>query len=312
MASPQAQPKTVPHPTIPGLVVNPRDLDVMAEFRDRDTLPEDITMPRNVVTICSVVPWPLVTQKYHQLRGMPVFAIPSAFDPKVPSDFPSKPDPLDQPGHRGFRLLRLRNTTSQIMDVNGDPQTKPGYIAKERYAIDPNDPTPTNGYAFDIINEWAGGRPRGEGGKLGVAIISGQKPWARDNVPTDAELSMLHRLQHNFFKHLIRRADTAYVSQDKRNPPAWFECRRALEYANQLYDEPIERHPWYIGLGEIVALTNCPACAMKFNSAAFICKECHTNLCEYFADRGIEFDPKKYPGVAQEMEFRKRKQSKAG
>lgn len=309
--APPAQPKTVPHPFIPGLVVHSRDTDVMAEFRSSDVLPEDITMPRNVVTICSVVPWPITTQKYHQLRGMPTFAIFSASEPKVPSDFISKPDPLDAPGIKGYRLLRLRNTTSMIMDVNGDPHSRPGYVAKERYAIDPNDPSPIHGYAFDIINEWAGGRPSGEGGRLGVGIIVGQKPWAKDNIPTDPEVENLHKLQRNFFNSLIRKADIAYVSPDKRNPPAWFECRRALEYANLLYEEPLERHPWYTSLGEINALVKCPACAEKFNSSAFICKSCRTNLCEYFELRQIAPEPGRFPGVVQELEFRKHMAQKA-
>lgn len=284
---------TIPHPFITGLRVSASSASPGGIHSQAP-----IHLPEATVTICSVYPRPLDSQVYYQLYGRPQFHM--------------------RPVEKGkYELLTLKHTFSvlNISTGNEPPQPTP----KPRYAVDPNNPESANGYAVNLIEEWAGGRPGTEDGRIGVGIIIGDKPWQDGNKPLSQEIDNLHRIQRKFFLHLISKADDAFLSNDDRRKRtvAWGECRAALEYASHLYDEDVAKHPWYVGRDSIAQSVKCPACFEAMNAAAIICRACHTDLATHFMDHGYhigkdwEKQAKLYPGASQEILFRLRKEQEA-
>ncbi len=286
----------IPHPFIPGLFIRSSALTPQSmglTSNQLQALPAYL-MPGTCITIASVVPWTLQSHQFPH-RGLPRYTIPAALDGKEP-----KP----------FQLLRLQNTTTQILLVN---QSRDGHRFGNApiYALGTEDsPGDLNqGYAQDLIREWAGDHSAGiHNGKLGVGIIIGKRPWQPDNEPTPEEIAMLNKLQRGLYYGLIGAADQAWVSNDPKLKARTGsqEYRRALEFAVRDYGEKLERHAWYIPLGSDGvgnAMATCPACAGSFNRNAFICASCRTNLADYFLQRNFQIDAQQFPGVAKEVKF---------
>jgi hypothetical protein len=300
-AAPPSQ--KIPHPFVPGIfiqsaVLDPRSMGINAD------LPAHL-LPGTCVSICSVVPWSLESHQFPH-RRLPRYRLGA-----------SGPDP-DTGKLVPFHLIRLQNTTTPIISgaeegVGLVYKAAPIYaLGTERQPWDMN-----QGYAVDLIREWAGDHPIGNHqGRLGVAIIIGKRPWQMDNEPTDEELKRLRELQRGHHYGLIEMADRAWVSNDAevKKRTGSQEYRRALEFAVRDFGEKFERHPWYIQLGPegTGALGICPACMGTFNTNGFICSICHINLAEYFSQRQIKCDAREYPGAAREMEYMKKFQTARG
>lgn len=292
----------IPHPFIPGLTINDSVLRADSMGIDDPDLPAHL-LPGTCVTVCSVVPWSLTSHQFPHKR-LPRYNIEAAgMDPETNEEVP-------------YRILRLHNTTTQILLVNESRDGHkfgPAPIYALGTANSPGDLM--QGYANDLVREWAGDHPVGNHqGKLGVAIIIGEKPWQRDNKPTKAEFDRLKQLQRGHHYGLIELADNAWVSQDPqvKKRTGSQEYRRALEFAVRDFGEKFERHPWYIQLGPdgLGAMGTCPVCFNGFNANGFICGQCHYNLAEYFTTRQIDFNAREFPGVAKEVEFMKKIQSR--
>jgi hypothetical protein len=280
----QEAPLMTQHPSIPGLMV--KATDVIPTGHN----PLPVALPTNCVTIASVVPWDLVSQPYHQLVGRPVFK-------------------LEAPKEKGgYSLCRCYNTISWLrMPSNGTQQPLVD-VPVPRLAVDPANPA--SGYANNLIEEFAGGRPGFENGRLGVGIIIGKKPWQADNEPTAEEVAQLHKIQRAFFLGLVNKADVAHNSGDEKlkRSVGWNESSTALRWANILYGEGVENHAWYQGRSGDAILVPCPVCRTFISSDAFKCSQCREDLAEYFMERGG--DVTKYAGVAKEIEYRRAKQAK--
>lgn len=295
----------IPHPFIPGLTIQSSALRAESMGIADPDLPAYL-MPGTCVTLCSVVPWHLESRLYPH-KGLPRYSMEAA-------------GPDENGKNHPYRIRRLFNTTTIILKGAEDGVGHifgPAPIYALGTEASPGDLN--QGYAQDLIREWAGDHPMGSAkGKLGVAIIVGKKPWHRDNEPTDEEVQQLRILQRGHHYGLIGMADAAWVSNDPqmKKRTGSQEYRRALEFAVRDWGEKFERHPWYIQLGPdangLGAMGTCPACMGPFNTNAFICATCHMNLAEYFNIRGIKCEPREYPGVAKEIEFmRKIQESKA-
>lgn len=300
--TPAAAARKIPHPFLSGLTIDTESLAPSTMGTNNQFLPAHL-LPGTCVTICSVVPWSLTSQQYPH-RNLPRYHIEAAGrDPETGKDHP-------------YRLLHLYNTASRILLVS---ESRDGHVFGDApiYALgvqtDPGNLT--QGYAVDLIREWAGDHPVGNHkGKLGVSIIIGERPWQPNNEPTTQELKKLRDLQRGHHYGLIQMADEAWISNDPKTKARTGsqEYRRALEFAVRDYGEKFERHPWYIQLGPdtgAAAMGSCPVCFNPFNTNAFICGSCRYNLAEYFTTRGIKFDPKEFPGVAKEIEFMKKVQA---
>ena len=298
----QLSPDTpIPHPFIPGLQISARDLTPQSmglTSGQMNAMPAHL-MPGTCVTLCSIVPWTLRSQRYPH-KGLPHYTIPAALQPDLASSAPVKP----------FQLLRLQNTSTMIL-LTSQSQDGHKFGPAPIFALGTSEnPYDLNqGYAQDLVREWAGDHAAGiTNARLGVGIIVGKRPWQLDNEPTTDEVAMLHRLQRNLYHGLIGAADRAFVSGDEQLKKRTMsqEYRRALEFAVRDYDEKFERHPWYIPLGSggvANSMAACPACGGAFNRNAFICATCKTNLAEYHFERDLKADPTVFPGVAKEIEF---------
>lgn len=294
----------IPHPFIPGLQIQSSVLRADSMGIDDPNLPAHL-LPGTCVTLCSVVPWTLESHQYPHKR-LPRYRLDAAGkDPENGKDHP-------------YRILQVFNTTTQILLVN---ESRDGHKFGPApvYALGTTD-NPGDlmqGYANDLIREWAGDHPIGNHqGKLGVGIIIGKHPWQRNNEPTDEEVTQLRKLMRGHHYGLIEMADQAWVSNDPKVKARTGsqEYRRALEFAVRDYNEKFERHPWYIQLGPdgTGAIGTCPVCFDPFNVNAFICGSCRYNLADYFTSRQIKCDPKEFPGVAREIEFMRKLQSAKG
>jgi hypothetical protein len=254
---------------LPGL--SPDDLTKLRNAMDRGGISLDSLTNRGSKYILSIVPWRLESPVFFHGGGRKVYELPAT-----------------EKGQ--YHVLRIDNTFTKIMDLTQDAdeisQRGHDYTAR---------PIAAQHVVDDLIQHFAGDHPaNASGGRIGVMQIAGP-------IPTKQELDSARDNQLKFFRNLVAQADAYYIDPQRRHR-IQAEHHRALIYLDA---EDPKRHPWFVDIGPENSI-NCPACHSATPSQAYICPQCRTDMADYYLRRGIEVNAAVMPGVAAEVQFRKK------
>jgi len=227
------------------------------------------------VVVCSIWPETLTSQPFaHAGAGRKTYSIPAG-SPENPS-------------------VKIFESTFQIanqLDSSG---------GEERLSPSRRD-VPAMAYVENMIQYWTGDIEAPEGAHKGIGIIKGMRDSKGQIVPTSEELRLLRRAQMAYLQYLVSYADNLWDSQDpkKRN-----QIRRSPLYrlAAQLLGVDEKQHLWV--RSQIASYNNCPRCGTRVLDFVEVCSSCNTDFVLHFMERNLTPDPRKWPGVASEIERR--------
>lgn len=147
--------------------------------------------------------------------------------------------------------------------------------------------------AKDLIQYWTGDHPGNRRGKRGVGVISGALDRDTSTVTaTPDEILELHKLQHSFLSYSVELADALW---DSGNPVQRGKISREHRKAFAMLGLDEKQHPWV--RTRVAAYLSCPACGERIRAEATVCKECKTNLIDYFMGEDLPIKEGDWPNV---------------
>ncbi len=261
-------------------------------------------------TICSIVPWTVVTKEYTWGGWPHSFTIPGVGT----LEWPNRDGRIVKHPTSGIEELwveaRGRKTIYAILSWT--PRYRllkifdSGEIRLNLANIDDHErlwfPKPSWEMAGDIVQEIAGNQiANASGFTVGFRIIKGDKP-------SEEELTQLEYAQTENLRYLVRDADSLYLVPAQRHRIG-ISHRRALEALVAMGRDTFDAHQvpngWYITSGDrILDTKKCYACGETIAGAAKVCKICQINLVKWFVEMGGQ-PPDTDPELLKEVQVQR-------